>query len=174
MLKDERILKATTLDLTPLLRPKQTKEINTICSTDWRKKYKHPSFILPHSSVGKLGFTPLKTFHQQAFCQKLAESGCIPSCLLLGFSLSNIHLSNRCITFELKAYEYMYLGIEAILREHKQEGFLEVSDYILKTKTLYQICIYLRSQSNELGLAHVNSDVLNFCHIYVLGNADKY
>lgn len=122
----------------------------------------HLRFLLPYSSVGQRGFQPLIDLEQQAFCQILAHKGCIPGCLLFGYSLTlDYELSRRAIA-EPTAYEYMFRGIEAFLFHHKDKGFEEEWVYFQGSHTLYRICVYLVSKATIYRPKTPNHSVIEF------------
>lgn len=118
-------------------------EIEALCQRNMSLKTKHPSFLLPYSTIGKLGFKPIDNVVQQAICQVLAHAGCIPSCLIFGLSLScSQPVSKRIISAE-HSIKYIYYGLEQLIAKQRDPDFLAALNYIAGTRTYLNICEYL-------------------------------
>lgn len=148
-----------------LLDPNRVAELNRLCSEEFILSLNHSRFILPQSILGERGFIPLETTEQQAFCQILAHAGCIPSCLLFGLSLSDAPPITPRVLCDINAYEYMYIGIEAILHQHNESGLVEEAEYFVGTKTMYQICQYVIEKSQTTRNEKLQDPVLEFAKI---------
>jgi len=131
----------------------------------------HQRFHYPYTVFGQRGFLPLDTLAQQAFCQKLAHRGCIPSLLLLGHSLSTDYGDSKRVICDVSGYQYAFLGIEGILLHSTDPGFWQESQLFLETPQLYQICSYLQRKWQPLGLNHGNHPVIEFCEMLTEGCA---
>ena len=152
-----------------LIAKDRIEEVNRLCSKKFIHTLKHPKFILPQSILGERGFKPLVSIEEQAFCQVLAHAGCIPSCLLFGLSLSNAPPLTSRVYCDINAYEYMYLGLEAMLYQHQNEGFVDEANFLASTRTLYEICQHVIEQSKSLGFKHEDTDVIKFAKVCLVG-----
>ncbi len=127
----------------------------------------HHRFYYPYSSLGQHGLVRLNTLSEQAFCQTLAHMGCIPSALLLGYSLTREYGETRRVICDISAYQYAFLGIEGILQHCIEPGFYGEMQLLFADSLLLDICAYLLKSYQPLGLAHGHHPVIQFCHTVV-------
>ena len=152
-----------------LLAKDRAEEVNRLCSKEFIQTLRHPQFILPQSILGERGFQALESVEQQAFCQILAHEACIPSCLLFGLSLSDVPPITSRVLCDINAFEYMYIGLEAMLYHHQDEGFVDEADFFIGTRAMYEICQYVIERSTPLGFEDEKTDVIQFAKICLAG-----
>lgn len=165
----DSVMECKALWLGDLLPAEQMAEIGILCAQDNLAKLPHNRFILPHSMIWQRGFVPPSDFVEQAYLQILAHIGCIPSCLLLGLSLSGQQFRSKRVLSELHAFEYMYLGVESILHNHTESTFLEEADYIFSSSTMIDIFSYVATKGPSLGFNLQESSVVQFAEIGLKG-----
>ena len=152
-----------------LLAKGRVEEVNRLCSKEFIQTLRHPNFILPQSILGERGFIPLESAEQQAFCQILAHAGCLPSCLLFGLSLSDSSPITSRVLCDINAYEYLYVGLEMMLYQHQDDGFVDEAEFFIGTRAMYEICQYVIERSKPLGFDHEQTDVMQFAKICLAG-----
>ena len=152
-----------------LLDEKLELEVKSLIKSARAGRLDHPRIILPISSFGQYGFRPIKTITHQAFTQQLAYEGCIASTLLFGHSLSEISpLSSRVIC-EINAFEYMYIGLEAILFCCNEVGFAKAFEYVASSSVLYDVCHYVLAKTTSSNYVADNPDVVKFAQLMCCG-----
>lgn len=92
----------------------------------------HHRFLYPYTLVGSRGFRQLYSIEEQAFCQSLAHRGCIPSSLLFGYSLTTDYRDSRRVYCDVNAFEYQFIGIEALMNHCLDDGFLNLWMFFLR------------------------------------------
>jgi len=126
----------------------------------------HHRFHFPYTKMGLMGLQRLETIQAQAFCQRLAHSGCIPSSMLLGLSLSTAYGDSRRVICDVSGYQYAFLAIEGILQHFEEPGFKEECQFFLRNSLLYQTCYYLSRKWQPLGFdLHQHHPVIKFCEM---------
>lgn len=152
-----------------LISSKQLMESQNLRRRQLAGDLNHNSFLYNHSIQGEKGFIPLENIGQQAFCQTLAHYGCIPSILLFGYSLSTAYSKTRRVYCDINAYEYCFIGIEMIMNQHLENGFIPAANLLTSSETLYKICDYLITSYSTLGFNHKNHPVIDFALICMAG-----
>jgi len=126
----------------------------------------HHRFHYPYTKMGVQGFQRLETIQAQAFCQRLAHRGCIPSLLLLGLSLSTAYGDSRRVICDVSGYQYAFLAVGGILLHCEEPGFWEECQLFFHNPLLYQTCHYLANKWAPLGLHHhQHHPVIQFCEM---------
>jgi hypothetical protein len=100
----------------------------------------HDKFLYPYTKQGEIGFFPLETVAQQAFCQHLAHLGCIPATLLFGYSLSFDYIGTPRVICPHASIEYLFAGISAFLIHHRDKGFEREFAYFWGNYWFHEIC----------------------------------
>lgn len=152
-----------------LISSKQLKESQILRRKQERGQVTHRCFLYNHSIQGESGLLPLTSIEQQAFCQTLAHFGCIPSSLLLGFSLSTAYQKTQRVYCDINAYQYCFVGVEKIMLHHLEDGFLEAAEILTSSNTFYRVCDFLISNYSSLGIENKSHPVIEFAHVCMAG-----
>lgn len=138
-------------------------QMDDITEAEMHPKHHH-NFIYPYMNKCSHQFVPIYTVEEQAICQVLSHKGCIPATLLFGYSLATEYeLSARVVCAE-KSFEYLFIGVAALLCYHKDNGFLQELQFVYGNRLLYMMCRYLLKQQDIFGFDDHSHPVIQFCH----------
>ncbi len=132
-----------------------------------KAKRSHARFLYPYTRQGELGFVPLETVEQQAFCQYLAHQGCIPSMLLFGFSLSFAYIGTPRVICPMASAEYLFAGISAFLVHHRDKGFEREFAYFWGNFWFHEVCKYMLDWFVTNAPHDYDHPVRQFCEWWV-------
>ena len=163
------VVNSLQLCLSDLLTSEQLKELALIEKHSMEKRVIEPQFLYEYSLQAELGFIPLVTSGQQAFCQALAHMGCIPASLSLGYSLSDAYPKTRRILCDINAYEYCFVAFERMLIGYAVFSFASAAFFMTNNRTLYEICEFLTSNSCLNCFDHQHHPVIAFAETCMAG-----
>ena len=123
----------------------------------------HDKFIFPYTSQSSGTFAPLYTLEEQAVCQLMAHRGCIPATLLFGYSMTTDYEPSARVLCDVNSFQYMFLGIAALLYHHKDRGFYHELQFLYGNMLLYKMCHFLIANHARLGFNVDGHPVMEFC-----------
>ena len=123
----------------------------------------HEKFVFPYTEQSSGSFVPLYTLEEQAVCQVMAHRGCIPATLLFGYSMTTEYESSARVICEVNSFQYMFLGIAALLYHHRDRGFYHELQFLYGNMLLYKMCRFLIANNARLGFNVNGHPVMEFC-----------
>ena len=130
------------------------------------------NFIYLKSNLKRLGLKFPLTIEQQALFQYLAHHGCVISCAMLGFSLSNFNKLSGPILCEEAAFEYLFLAYESMWTHMGEKKYCDNIGYLYQQHYFPSMCSVLLKHGKIIGVSPSSNGVLAFAELE-LKNSSK-